>query len=310
MPPRRAPRARRRPGSELHPSGGDRVAARLIDGKAIAASVRADVRENVAALNGRTGVRPGLTVVLVGEDPASQVYVRNKGKAAVEAGIESRQIDLPASTPERELLDLIARLNADGSVHGILVQLPLPDHIDEAKVIEAIAPEKDVDGFHPMNAGRLFTGGTSFLPCTPYGILKMLDHEKVELKGKHAVVVGRSNIVGKPAAMLLLSRHATVTICHSRTVDLPSVVRTGEVVVAAVGRAEMIRGSWIRPGAVVIDVGMNRNAAGKLCGDVAFDEAREVAGAITPVPGGVGPMTIAMLLQNTYEAALRSTGGR
>jgi methylenetetrahydrofolate dehydrogenase (NADP+)/methenyltetrahydrofolate cyclohydrolase len=286
------------------------VAARLIDGKAIAASVRADVREKVAGLAARTGVRPGLTVVLVGEDPASQVYVRNKGKAAVEAGIESRQIDLPASTPEKELLDLIARLNADGAVHGILVQLPLPDHIDEAKVIEAIAPEKDVDGFHPMNAGRLFTGGTSFLPCTPYGILKMLDHEKVELKGKHAVVVGRSNIVGKPAAMLLLSRHATVTICHSRTVDLPSVVRTGEVVVAAVGRAEMIRGSWIRPGAVVIDVGMNRNAAGKLCGDVAFDEAREVAGAITPVPGGVGPMTIAMLLQNTYEAALRSTGGR
>ena len=286
------------------------MAARLIDGKAIAASVRADVREKVAGLAARTGVRPGLTVVLVGEDPASQVYVRNKGKAAAEAGIESRQIDLPASTPEKELLDLIARLNADGAVHGILVQLPLPDSIDEAKVIEAIAPEKDVDGFHPMNAGRLFTGGTSFLPCTPYGILAMLDHEKVELKGKHAVVVGRSNIVGKPAAMLLLSRHATVTICHSRTVDLPSVVRTGEVVVAAVGRAEMIRGSWIRPGAVVIDVGMNRNAAGKLCGDVAFDEAKEVAGAITPVPGGVGPMTIAMLLQNTYEAALRSTGGR
>ncbi len=286
------------------------MSARLIDGKAIAASVCAQVREQVAALTARTGVRPGLTVVLVGEDPASQVYVRNKGKAADEAGIVSRQIDLPASTPEKELLDLVARLNADDSVHGILVQLPLPDHIDEGKVIEAIAPGKDVDGFHPMNAGRLFTGGVSFLPCTPYGILTMLDHEKVELKGKHAVVVGRSNIVGKPAAMLLLSRHATVTICHSRTVDLPSVVRTGEVVVAAVGRAEMIRGSWIRPGAVVIDVGMNRNAAGKLCGDVAFDEAKEVAGAITPVPGGVGPMTIAMLLQNTYEAALRRTGGR
>jgi methylenetetrahydrofolate dehydrogenase (NADP+)/methenyltetrahydrofolate cyclohydrolase len=255
-------------------------------------------------------VRPGLTVVLVGEDPASRVYVRNKGKAADEAGIVSRQINLPASTPEKDLLALVARLNADDSVHGILVQLPLPDQIDETKVIEAIAPEKDVDGFHPMNAGRLFTGGVSFLPCTPYGILKMLDHEKVALKGKHAVVVGRSNIVGKPAAMLLLSRHATVTICHSRTVDLPSVVRTGEVVVAAVGRAEMIRGSWIRPGAVVIDVGMNRNAEGKLCGDVAFVEAKEVAGAITPVPGGVGPMTIAMLLQNTYEAALRRTGGR
>jgi len=286
------------------------MSARLIDGKAIAASVRAQVREKVAELTERTGVRPGLTVVLVGEDPASQVYVRNKGKAAGEAGIVSRQFDLPASTPEKELLDLVARLNADDSVHGILVQLPLPGHIDEAKVIEAVSPEKDVDGFHPMNAGRLFTGGVSFLPCTPYGILTMLDHEKVELKGRHAVVVGRSNIVGKPAAMLLLSRHATVTICHSRTVDLPSVVRTGDVVVAAVGRAEMIRGSWIRPGAVVIDVGMNRNAAGKLCGDVAFEEAREVAGAITPVPGGVGPMTIAMLLRNTYEAALRRTTGR
>jgi len=286
------------------------MTARLIDGKAIAASVRAQVKEKVAELAARTGVRPGLTVVLVGEDPASRIYVRNKGKAAEEAGIVSHQIDLPASTPEKELLDLVARLNEDDTVHGILVQLPLPEHIDESKVIEAIAPEKDVDGFHPMNAGRLFTGGVSFLPCTPYGILTMLDHEKVELKGKHAVVVGRSNIVGKPAAMLLLSRHATVTICHSRTVDLPSVIRTGDVVVAAVGRAEMIRGSWIKPGAVVIDVGMNRNAAGKLCGDVAFHEAKEVAGAITPVPGGVGPMTIAMLLQNTYEAAVRRTSGR
>ncbi|MBI5906070.1 MAG: bifunctional methylenetetrahydrofolate dehydrogenase/methenyltetrahydrofolate cyclohydrolase FolD [Deltaproteobacteria bacterium] len=284
--------------------------ARLIDGKAIAAIVRSEVKGKVAEFTARTGVRPGLTVVLVGEDPASQVYVRNKGKASAEAGFDSRQIDLPASTPEKELLDLVARLNADDAVHGILVQLPLPSHIDEKKVIEAVSPEKDVDGFHPINAGRLFTGGTSFLPCTPYGILRMLDHEKVELKGLHAVVVGRSNIVGKPAAMLLLSRHATVTICHSRTRDLPSVVRTGDVVVAAVGRAEMIRGSWIKPGAVVIDVGMNRNAAGKLCGDVAFDEAREAAGAITPVPGGVGPMTIAMLLQNTYEAALRRTPER
>jgi len=284
--------------------------ATLIDGKAIAASVRADVKEKVAEFTARTGIRPGLTVVLVGEDPASQVYVRNKGKASTEAGILSRQIDLPAATSESELLELVGRLNGDPSVHGILVQLPLPGHIDDKKVIEAISPEKDVDGFHPVNAGRLFTGGTSFLPCTPYGILKMLDHEKVELKGKHAVVVGRSNIVGKPVAMLLLSRHATVTICHSRTRDLPSVVRTGDVVVAAVGKAEMIRGSWIRPGAVVIDVGMNRNAAGKLCGDVAFDEARETAGAITPVPGGVGPMTIAMLLQNTYEAAVRQASGR
>jgi methylenetetrahydrofolate dehydrogenase (NADP+)/methenyltetrahydrofolate cyclohydrolase len=286
------------------------MTATLIDGKAIAAAVRAEVKEKVAGFTARTGIRPGLAVVLVGEDPASRVYVRNKGKAAEEAGFVSRQIDLPATTSERELLDLVARLNDDGDVHGILVQLPLPDHIDERKVIEAIDPAKDVDGFHPINAGRLFTGGTSFLPCTPYGILKMLDHEKVDLKGKHAVVVGRSNIVGKPAAMLLLSRHATVTICHSRTRDLPSVVRTGDVVVAAVGRAEMIRGSWIKPGAVVIDVGMNRNAEGKLCGDVAFDEAKETAGAITPVPGGVGPMTIAMLLQNTYEAAERRFSGR
>ena len=280
--------------------------ARLIDGKAIAASVRAEVKAKVAELAARAGVRPGLTVVLVGNDPASQVYVRNKGKAADEAGFLSRQIDLPEETGESELLEVVARLNADPSVHGILVQLPLPKQIDAKKVIESIDPRKDVDGLHPMNAGFLFTGGTAFIPCTPYGILRMLDHERVELKGKHAVVVGRSNLVGKPAAMLLLSRHATVTICHSRTEDLPSVVRTGDVVVAAVGRAGMIRGSWIKPGAVVIDVGMNRNAEGKLCGDVAFDEARETAGAITPVPGGVGPMTIAMLLQNTYEAALRT----
>jgi len=284
--------------------------ARLIDGKAIAAAVRAGVKEQVAGFTARTGIRPGLAVVLVGEDPASQVYVRNKGKAADEAGFLSRQIDLPATTKERELLDLVGRLNADETVHGILVQLPLPGGLDAKKVIEAIDPRKDVDGLHPMNAGCLFTGATTFIPCTPYGILKMLDHEKVELKGRHAVVVGRSNLVGKPAAMLLLSRHATVTICHSRTQDLPSVVRTGDVVVAAVGRAEMIRGSWIKPGAVVIDVGMNRNAEGKLCGDVAFGEARETAGAITPVPGGVGPMTIAMLLQNTYEAAERRASGR
>jgi methylenetetrahydrofolate dehydrogenase (NADP+)/methenyltetrahydrofolate cyclohydrolase len=282
------------------------MSARLIDGKAIAASVRAEVKAKAAELAARTGVRPGLTVILVGDDPASRVYVRNKGKAADEAGFVSRQIDLPAETTETELLEVVARLNADASVHGILVQLPLPKQIDAKRVIDAIDPRKDVDGLHPVNAGLLFTGGGGFIPCTPYGILRMLDHERVELAGKHAVVVGRSNLVGKPAAMLLLSRHATVTICHSRTRDLPSVVRTGDVVVAAVGRGGMIRGSWIKPGAVVIDVGMNRDAAGKLCGDVAFEEARETAGAITPVPGGVGPMTIAMLLQNTCEAALRA----
>jgi methylenetetrahydrofolate dehydrogenase (NADP+)/methenyltetrahydrofolate cyclohydrolase len=281
------------------------MSAQIIDGKAIAASVRAQVAEKTKAFAARTGVTPCLAVVLVGEDPASQVYVRNKGKACSEAGILSRQIDLPASVPEAELLSLIADLNGDRAVNGILVQLPLPGHIDEARVIESISPEKDVDGFHPMNAGRLFTGGESCLPCTPYGVMKMFEHMGVELKGKNAVVVGRSNIVGKPMAILLLSKHATVTICHSRTADLPAVCRTADVLVAAVGRSEMIRGSWIKPGAVVIDVGMNRNAEGKLCGDVAYAEAAEVAGMITPVPGGVGPMTIAMLIQNTLEAAER-----
>lgn len=286
------------------------MSAQVIDGKAIAASVRAQVADKVKEFVSRTGFTPCLAVVLVGEDPASQVYVRNKGKACAEAGILSRQIDLPASVPEADLLALVADLNADPAVHGILVQLPLPGHIDESKVIEAIAPEKDVDGFHPMNAGRLFTGGVSCLPCTPYGVMKMLEHEGVALKGKNAVVVGRSNIVGKPMAMLLLAQHATVTICHSRTADLPTVCRGADILVAAVGRAEMVRGSWIKPGAVVIDVGMNRNADGKLCGDVAYGEASEVAGKITPVPGGVGPMTIAMLIQNTFEAAERQHAAR
>jgi methylenetetrahydrofolate dehydrogenase (NADP+)/methenyltetrahydrofolate cyclohydrolase len=279
--------------------------ASLIDGKAIGAAVRAEIKERAGEFTARTGIRPCLAAVLVGEDPASRVYVRNKGKACIEAGMLSRQIDLPASTSEKELLDLVAQLNADASVHGILVQLPLPGQIDESKVIEAIAPGKDIDGFHPVNAGKLLIGRPGFVPCTPCGILKMLDYEKVELKGKHAVVVGRSNIVGKPVAILLLSRHATVTICHSRTRDLPAVVRSGDVVVAAVGKAEMVRGSWIKPGAVVIDVGINRLPDGKLVGDVAFEEARAVAGKITPVPGGVGPMTIAMLLHNTLEAAIR-----
>jgi len=282
------------------------MAGQLIDGKAVAAAVRAEVKEKTAAFSSRTGIQPCLVAVLVGEDPASRIYVRNKGKACTEAGLLSRQIDLPASVSEQELLDLVAELNADDSVHGILVQLPLPDHIDEARVIEAISPDKDVDGFHPVNAGRLLVGRAGFVPCTPYGIMKLLDHEGVDLKGKHAVVVGRSNIVGKPVAILLLARHATVTICHSRTRDLPGVVRSADVVVAAVGKAEMIRGSWIKPGAVVIDVGINRLPDGKLVGDVAFAEAREVAGRITPVPGGVGPMTIAMLLHNTLEAAVRA----
>ncbi len=276
-----------------------------IDGKAIAAAVRAEVRDRVEAFLAKSGIRPCLATVLVGDDPASAVYVRNKGKACREAGMDSRQITLPASVPEEDLLRTVGELNADGAVHGILVQLPLPDHIDESRILEAVDPEKDVDGFHPVNAGRLLTGSPVFVPCTPLGILRMLDHESVELKGKHAVVVGRSNIVGKPVALLLLSRHATVTICHSRTRDLPDRVRSADIVVAAVGKREMIRGSWIAPGAVVIDVGMNRRPDGTLTGDVAFGEAAEVAGKITPVPGGVGPMTIAMLLHNTLEAAIR-----
>ncbi len=279
--------------------------AALIDGKAIGAAVRAEIRERAAKFTARTGIRPCLAAVLVGEDPASRVYVRNKGKACVDAGMLSRQINLPATASEKELLDLVEQLNADDSVHGILVQLPLPDTIDESKVIESIAPAKDVDGFHPVNAGRLLIGEPGFIPCTPYGILKLLEYEKVDLKGKHVVVVGRSNIVGKPVALLLLSRHATVTICHSRTRDLPGVVRSGDVVIAAVGKAGMVRGSWIKPGAVVIDVGINRLPDGRLVGDVAFEEARAVAGKITPVPGGVGPMTITMLLHNTLAAAQR-----
>lgn len=281
--------------------------AQLIDGKAIAQSVRAEVKGKVEEFSARTGVRPCLATVLVGDDPASGVYVRSKGKACREVGMLSRQIDLPASTSQEKLLEIVEGLNAEEAVHGILVQLPLPDQIDETRVIESIDPAKDVDGFHPVNAGRLLSGNPVFVPCTPLGILRMLDHESVELKGKHAVVVGRSNIVGKPVALLLLSRHATVTICHSRTKDLPGVVRGGDVVVAAVGKAEMIRGSWLAPGSVVVDVGINRRPDGTLAGDVAFAEAREVAGKITPVPGGVGPMTIAMLLHNTLEAAVRQT---
>ncbi|HBO69273.1 MAG TPA: bifunctional methylenetetrahydrofolate dehydrogenase/methenyltetrahydrofolate cyclohydrolase FolD [Deltaproteobacteria bacterium] len=279
--------------------------AQLIDGKAIAQAVRTEVKGKVEEFSGRTGVLPCLATVLVGDDAASAVYVRNKGKACREVGMLSRQMNFPASTSQEELLDIVAGLNADAAVHGILVQLPLPDRIDETRILESIDPAKDVDGFHPVNAGRLLTGQPSFVPCTPLGILRMLDHEGVELKGKHAVVVGRSNIVGKPVALLLLSRHATVTICHSRTRDLPGVVRGADVVVAAVGKAEMVRGSWLAPGSVVIDVGINRLPDGRLVGDVAFGEAMEVAGKVTPVPGGVGPMTIAMLLQNTLEAAAR-----
>ncbi len=287
------------------------MTASLIDGAALAREIRAQVAQRAAALTAR-GTRPGLAVVLVGDDAASAVYVRNKVKDCQEAGIYSVLDRLPASTSEAALLERVRELNADPAIHGVLVQLPLPAHIDERLVIETIAPEKDVDGFHVSNAGALMTGTPRFRPCTPYGVMKMLEHAGVKLSGAEAVVVGRSNIVGKPQAMLLLQEHATVTICHSRTRDLAAHCRRADVLVAAVGKARMITGDMIKPGAVVIDVGMNRIPdgpnAGKLCGDVDFDSAKEVAGAITPVPGGVGPMTRAMLLVNTMEAAERAAG--
>src|SRR3989337_690034 len=258
--------------------------AHLIDGKAIGAVVRAEIRDRVGGFSARTGIKPCLAAGLVGDDPASRGYVRNKGKACHEAGMLSRQIDLPATLPENDLLALVAELNADPAVHGILVQLPLPGHIDESRVIEAISPDKDVDGFHPVNAGRLLTGGRCFVPCTPLGIMKMLDHESVDLKGKHAVVVGRSNIVGKPVALMLLARHATVTICHSRTAHLKDEVGRADILIVAIGKAGLVRGDWIKPGAVVIDVGSNRLPSGKFVGDVEFESAKERASWISPVP--------------------------
>lgn len=274
----------------------------IIDGKRIAEELRNQIAEETATLKER-GITPGLAVVLVGSDPASQVYVRMKRTACAKAGIAAFDHDLPATTSEDELMALVAKLNADPAVHGILVQLPLPKGINERRVLEAVLPEKDVDGFHPINVGRLVTGEPCLKACTPAGCMRLIDATGVDLKGKHAVVVGRSNIVGKPAAIMLLERHATVTICHSRTADLAAEVGRADVLVAAIGRAKMIKGSWIKPGAVVIDVGINRNEEGKLCGDVEFDAAKERAGFITPVPGGVGPMTIAMLLKNTVDAA-------
>ncbi|MFM1816505.1 MAG: bifunctional methylenetetrahydrofolate dehydrogenase/methenyltetrahydrofolate cyclohydrolase FolD [Pseudomonadota bacterium] len=281
--------------------------ARILDGKAIAADVRAQVAADVAALRRENGTEVGLAVVLIGEDPASQVYVRNKAKQTVEAGMRSFEHRLPAATGEGELLALVGQLNRDPSVHGILVQLPLPDHIDERKVIEAIDPGKDVDGFHPINAGRLATGQDALVPCTPTGCILLAKRAASDLAGLNAVIIGRSNIVGKPVAQLLLAENCTVTIAHSRTRDLPGIARQADLLVAAVGRAEMVRGDWIKPGAIVIDVGINRVAGeggkSRLVGDVAFEEARQVAGWITPVPGGVGPMTIACLLANTVKAA-------
>ena len=283
------------------------MTARVIDGRAAAAALRARVAVAAASFQETIGRPPGLAVVLVGDDPASSVYVRSKGKATLEAGMRSFSNPLPASTSEEEVLTLIESLNGDPAVDGILVQLPLPPQIDAKRVIAAINPAKDVDGFHVDNAGRLAVGAEALVPCTPLGCLHLLKAELGDLAGLDAVVIGRSNIVGKPLAMLLLAESATVTIAHSRTRDLPALVRRADIVIAAVGRPEMVRGDWIKAGATVIDVGINR-VDGKLVGDVAFDEAAEVAGAITPVPGGVGPMTIAMLLCNTLVAAHRRAG--
>lgn len=278
------------------------LTSKIIDGKAVAALVRKDVAAKAAEFEAWAGFPPGLSVVLVGDDPASQVYVRSKEKACQEVGFHSQVFRLPASTPQSELLALIDTLNKDPRVHGILVQFPLPEGFDQTAVINAIDPAKDVDGLHPLNAGRLASGLPGLVPCTPKGIMRLIQTTGVDLTGKMAVVIGRSNLVGKPIAAMLLAANATVTIAHSRTVDLPNVVRQADLVVAAVGRKELVRGDWLKPGAIVIDVGINR-VEGKLYGDVAFAEALEVVSAITPVPGGVGPMTIAMLLENTLEAA-------
>jgi methylenetetrahydrofolate dehydrogenase (NADP+) / methenyltetrahydrofolate cyclohydrolase len=284
----------------------------IIDGKAIAAKVRADVAADVARMKAQHGFAPGLAVVLVGEDPASKVYVRNKAEQTVEVGMQSFEHKLPEETTETALLDLVARLNRDPAVHGILVQMPLPKHIDSVKVLDTIDPAKDVDGFHPVNVGKLSIGERALAPCTPVGSIILAKTVKHNLSGLDAVVVGRSNIVGKPMAQLLLRENCTVTIAHSRTKNLPDVVRRADLVVAAIGKPEFVKGDWIKPGAIVIDVGINRivkpDGKGKLVGDVAFAEAAAVAGAITPVPGGVGPMTIACLLKNTVEAALTQRG--
>ena len=283
------------------------MSARILDGKKLAESVRAEVKEKVAAFVAKHGRAPGLDVVLVGEDPASVVYTRNKEKASNEVGMRGTLHKLPADTTEAQLLDVVRKLNADAATDGILVQLPLPKHIRESVVLDAIDPSKDVDGFLPMNAGLVATGrfDRALVSCTPRGVMKLLALAGAKLEGARAVVVGRSNIVGKPVAQLLLAANATVTLAHSKTRDLPAVCREADVLVVAVGRREMVRGDWVKPGAVVIDVGTNRNDAGKLVGDVAFAEASEVASAITPVPGGVGPMTIACLLENTLIAASR-----
>lgn len=282
------------------------MTAQIIDGKALSAQLRTEVAQRAAALTAK-GTKPGLAVILVGDNQASQVYVRNKVKACEDVGFHSVLEKYDAAMTEAELLARVNALNNDPSIHGILVQLPLPKHIDDHKVIEAISPLKDVDGFHVASAGALMVGEVGFKACTPYGCMKMLESIGMkDLRGKHAVVIGRSNIVGKPMAMMLLAANATVTVCHSGTADLAAMTRQADIVVAAVGKVNVLTADMIKPGAVVIDVGMNRNAEGKLCGDVDYDGCKEVAGYITPVPGGVGPMTITMLLVNTMEAAERT----
>ncbi len=278
------------------------MSAKVIDGKALSKKLREQIKKDAESLKSK-GICPSLSVIIVGEDPASKTYVKNKRLACEEVGIKSDVYELPESTTSDELLSLVKKLNADESVHGILVQLPLPKHLDEKVVIENIRIDKDVDAFHPQNVGRIMIGDFDFLPCTPAGVMEIIDEAGVEVKGKECVVVGRSNIVGKPQAMLLLHRHGTVTLCHSRTKDLKEVTRRAEILVAAVGKAKMITADMVRPGAVVIDVGMNRDENGKLCGDVDFDGVKDVASVITPVPGGVGPLTITMLLKNTIKAA-------
>lgn len=277
--------------------------AEIIDGKLVSSALRNELKDKIAEFKSENGKAPGLAVIVVGNDPASAVYVRNKHKACIEVGIDSHQIELPEQTSEDELLSKIDELNADGGVNGILVQLPLPKHINEERVIERISPMKDVDAFSPSSVGRIMIGNYSLLPCTPAGIIALLDYYKVEIEGKRCVVIGRSNIVGKPMAMLLMERNGTVTVCHSRTKELSKICREADIIVVAIGKPEFLRGDMVKDGAVIIDVGINRLNSGKLVGDVCFDEVSKVASMITPVPGGVGPMTITMLLYNTLSAA-------
>lgn len=285
------------------------MTGRKINGKEISTAVREKLENEVAALI-KKGVKPGLAVILVGDNPASKTYVKSKQKSCLEIGMESILIEMPSDTQEEKLLAEIKKLNENDDIHGILVQMPLPPHISETKVIETISPEKDVDGFHPVNIGRMMTGQDTFLPCTPFGVMEMLKYAGIDPEGKHAVIIGRSNIVGKPMGQLLLRENATVTYCHSRTSDMKSLTNQADILVAAVGKPKMVTADYVKEGAVVIDVGINRDEDGKLCGDVDFDDVKEKASFITPVPGGVGPMTITMLLYNTVKSAKKTLNHR